>query len=236
MQISSPVLAIVKASGLNVLRGYATSFQVSLPAGTYALVSNTAQDLGTVTVSAGLVVSSANLATGVSVTQVPCVQDSDGDVVEDGADNCPAVANADQLDQDLDGFGDVCDDDLDGDGVPNATDLCPSIADDQSDLDGDGLGDACDGDGDGEGDACDGDVDGDGIANDVDLCPGTSLGVRTNAEGCGGIQLVALRCVESAFPNHGRYVSCVARESQAAVKDGLLTEEERARLVSQAAH
>jgi len=37
-------------------------------------------------------------------------QDSDSDGVIDIADNCPALANADQLDSDNDGKGDLCDD------------------------------------------------------------------------------------------------------------------------------
>jgi hypothetical protein len=36
--------------------------------------------------------------------------DSDGDGVDDPADNCLGVSNADQLDSDDDGYGDVCDD------------------------------------------------------------------------------------------------------------------------------
>ncbi|MEO8602610.1 MAG: GDSL-type esterase/lipase family protein [bacterium] len=58
--------------------------------------------------------------------------------------------------------------DVDGDGVPNACDGCPSIPDaNQTDSDADGRGDACD--------ACpmdpSDDFDGDGICDDVDPCP-----------------------------------------------------------------
>jgi len=51
--------------------------------------------------------------------------DTDGDGVLDADDNCPSVANADQLDFDSDGAGDVCDDDDDNDGVPDAQDALP---------------------------------------------------------------------------------------------------------------
>ena len=92
--------------------------------------------------------------------------DSDGDSVGDNADNCPATANADQLDTDSDGSGNVCDADDDNDGlsdteegtkgtnplladtdsdtVGDATDNCPLTANSaQTDTDGDGIGDAC---------------------------------------------------------------------------------------------
>jgi len=95
-------------------------------------------------------------------------EDRDGDVVGDGADNCPLAWNADQTDSDGDGTGDACDDDdNDADGYPNWADNCASVANDQSDADADGLGDACDNcpevrnpdqadrDADGIGDACD---------------------------------------------------------------------------------
>ena len=38
-------------------------------------------------------------------------------VTNDGSDNCPLIANADQLDTDSDGTGDACDTDDDGDGT-----------------------------------------------------------------------------------------------------------------------
>jgi PKD repeat protein len=59
------------------------------------------------------------------------IEDQDGDGIPDGADNCPAAPNPDQLDFDRDGLGDVCDDDADGDGVPQldargrSVDECP---------------------------------------------------------------------------------------------------------------
>ena len=87
--------------------------------------------------------------------------DTDGDGVLDTVDNCPAIANPDQVDQDLDGIGNECDPDLDGDGALNTADNCPLIANaDQADLDGDGIGDLCDGD-----------VDGDSVADNFDNCP-----------------------------------------------------------------
>lgn len=87
--------------------------------------------------------------------------DSDDDGVEDSADNCPAIENANQRDSDGDGQGDVCDDDRDGDRIQNDQDICPDVGDpSQSDLDSDGIGDACDSD-----------LDGDGVENEVDACP-----------------------------------------------------------------
>jgi glucose/arabinose dehydrogenase len=57
--------------------------------------------------------------------------DSDGDGIDDADDNCPMIANADQLDTDSDGFGDVCDN-------------CEFTANPgQEDSNLDGIGDAC---------------------------------------------------------------------------------------------
>ena len=53
----------------------------------------------------------------------PADADDDNDGVADPSDNCPFVANGDQVDTDLDGPGDACDPllggDTDGDGVPD---------------------------------------------------------------------------------------------------------------------
>jgi hypothetical protein len=70
--------------------------------------------------------------------------DTDGDTVPDAQDNCPLDANADQVDLNQNGIGDVCDD-FDLDGIPNVHDNCPSLPNqDQKDTDGDGIGDVCD--------------------------------------------------------------------------------------------
>ncbi len=79
------------------------------------------------------------------------VDDPDGDGVLEDVDNCPAVANPNQLDTDADAQGDACDacpndafDGIDDDWVCSAIDNCPdSYNPDQADRDGDGRGDAC---------------------------------------------------------------------------------------------
>ncbi|MGK0241137.1 MAG: hypothetical protein ACI92G_004629 [Candidatus Pelagisphaera sp.] len=51
--------------------------------------------------------------------------DTDSDAIQDGNDNCPALANADQLDTDGDSQGNICDSDDDNDGVLDAQDAFP---------------------------------------------------------------------------------------------------------------
>ncbi len=52
----------------------------------------------------------------------PCT-DADGDGIADGGDNCPALANPDQLDSDADGKGNACEPDDDNAGVYDVDEL-----------------------------------------------------------------------------------------------------------------
>lgn len=101
-----------------------------------------------------LVVCGCNQVLGiddVTAAQDP-LRDSDGDGKPDIEDNCPLVANPDQLDSDGDNRGDACDAvcsatdvDTDADGTPDSCDLCPAFPTmRQHDEDRDGLGDECD--------------------------------------------------------------------------------------------
>jgi len=123
------------------------------------------------------------------------IDDSDGDGILDIEDNCPCVANRDQLNTDgstmiLDsvcvGIGDACDPDDDNDGVMDGDDNAPKVFNPgQADADADGFGDVIDKcptvftppfqnldrDGDGLGDVCDEDIDGDDVPNVRDNCP-----------------------------------------------------------------
>jgi MYXO-CTERM domain-containing protein len=134
-------------------------------------------------------------------------EDSDGDGIADGSDNCPNKPNPDQSNADGDDQGDVCDADDDNDGVRDSVDNCPKIPnDEQTDTDGDGKGNVCDSDDDGDGvvdgqdncpqtpnpaqvasdadgtgDACD-DSDGDGVVDADDNCPSVPNGGQADRD------------------------------------------------------
>jgi hypothetical protein len=138
-----------------------------------------------------------------------CVEeDFDFDGIPDEFDNCPKVANSDQLDLDQDTIGNLCDDDIDGDKIINDGDNCPESANfPQDDTDEDGIGDACDpdddndevldgtdncpitfnpaqadNDGNGVGDVCE-DTDGDKVFNNEDNCPATTNPSQLDLDG-----------------------------------------------------
>jgi hypothetical protein len=74
----------------------------------------------------------------------PPETDTDGDGVADDADNCSALANADQRDTNADGFGNACDADLNDDCAVNFADLGEMktvffTSDPDADFDGDGA-------------------------------------------------------------------------------------------------
>lgn len=123
--------------------------------------------------------------------------DSDSDGVADSVDNCPAISNQNQADNDGDLAGDVCDQDDDDDTVNDDVDNCQFLANlGQENNDEDAFGDLCDNDDDNDtildqddncqfdsnrrqldtdldllGDACDTDDDEDGVLDDDDNCP-----------------------------------------------------------------
>ena len=57
----------------------------------------------------------------------PYVYYSDADGVQDNLDNCPSLANADQLDTDGARMGDLCEPDDDNDAIQDPTDNCPLV-------------------------------------------------------------------------------------------------------------
>ncbi len=81
------------------------------------------------------------------------------------------------------------------------------------------------------------DSDGDGVPDNLDSCPNTAPGAIVDAHGCSIDQLVPCSGPLSggAWRNHGQYVSSVAKEANEFLAAGLITEEQKGEIVSQAA-
>ena len=99
--------------------------------------------------SGGPEITTGDLLLASGQLNIPLDADVDGDGVDNTADNCPRIANGDQLDSNGNDFGDVCEpDDADFDGIDDSIDNCFFTANpDQTDTDGDGYGDSCSADG-----------------------------------------------------------------------------------------
>lgn len=162
--------------------------------------------------------------------------DGDGDRIPDVLDNCPAVPNADQADNDGDGRGDVCDGDDDEDGVGDRDDNCPLDANPgQEDYEGDGVGDVCDDD--------DGN---DGVDDGVDACPLSDLSPTVVIDGCdsgvanlqvgGGCNISdEVAAIAASARNHGKFVSGVAHLTNDLKRAGAITGAEKGAIMRSAA-
>lgn len=131
----------------------------------------------------------------ITKVSVPPPRDADADGIDDETDNCPAFANADQMDADADGIGDACEC---ADVLCPSLDIChrPGTCDPRSGTCTDGPladGTPCD-----DGSACTRD----------DAC---QAGSCTGVTACGAKQLcmdgacVPHRCERGAFTEVGRH-------------------------------
>lgn len=111
--------------------------------------------------------------------------------------------------------------DADGDGTHDELDNCPvDFNPDQTDSDGDNIGDVCDPD-----------VDGDFVNNDYDSCPNTPLGAEVEGTGCSIKQL----CPCDSAPNQGQHQSCLVRAVDSFIEVGLLAKQDKGRILSESA-
>ncbi|MGH9870388.1 MAG: Ig-like domain-containing protein [Candidatus Polarisedimenticolia bacterium] len=120
---------------------------------------------------------------GSQTESIPGQGDADGDSFVDLCDNCPTVANANQLDTDGDAAGNACDPDDDNDGLLDTEELALGTDPLLSDTDGDGLSDFDEVRVHGT-DPLDPDPDGDGCPDPVELARGSDPHVAdTDSDG-----------------------------------------------------
>lgn len=152
----------------------------------------------------------------------PDVADTDGDGVADNADNCPNVANADQVDSDNDGIGNACEPDSDGDGVVDDDDAFPNDPTETTDSDGDGVGD-----------------NGDPFPNsNLDatvVIGGCDSGVGNQSLGNGATFNDMIAAAAVGATNHGAYVSGVTKLADGWKKAGLISGRDQGKITSCAA-
>ena len=164
--------------------------------------------------------------------------DSDLDGIIDENDNCPLLANSDQLDNDMDGKGDVCDEDDDNDGIADDIDNCPfTFNPDQLNFDEDA-----------EGDICDLDDDNDGCLDSEDpvIFSNTSNTLVVGSCDTGIANLMTKECgvtmadkleqLMAVANNHGQFVSSVSKLAKQWEQTGLIQKNEKAAIISCAAN
>ncbi|MCK4822770.1 hypothetical protein KA005_43805 [bacterium] len=76
------------------------------------------------------------------------------------------------------------------------------------------------------------DSDGDGVINEDDECPGTPEDDVVDSDGCSIAQICPS---DHDWKNHGAYVKCVAHTAKFFVAEGLIVDEEKCAIVSEAA-
>jgi hypothetical protein len=138
-----------------------------------------------------------NLADNCPLTWNPGLADGDGDFVGDVCDNCPQTFNPGQADTDHDTLGNACDEDDDGDGVVDSEDADPLDPTVCRDVDLDGCDDCSSGTDDPLNDGIDTDLD--GTCDIGDGCPTDPAKTEPGVCGCGLPEIDPLATVRDEF-------------------------------------
>jgi len=79
------------------------------------------------------------------------------------------------------------------------------------------------------------DTDEDGVIDSLDICPATPAGAIVDGDGCSVPQGINAECSAWKARSHGKYVSCVTRVVNRAANDGLISNDDKGALISEAA-